>query len=87
MQHERPALPNWPRLMSEDQAARYLSIGTTTLRQRGPVPRKLGRRRLYDRHDLDRWADRLGGQPLSVAESEEEASMVEQRFLERRKRA
>lgn len=59
----RESLPDWPRLMNEGQAAAYLSIGATTLREKGPAPRELGRRRLYDRLDLDRWADRLGGQP------------------------
>lgn len=83
----RPSLPDWPRLMREDQAAAYLSIGTTTLRTRGPRAKELGRRRLYDRRDLDRWADRLGGQPLTVQEQREEASEVERRFLERRRRA
>lgn len=81
----RPSLPDWPRLMREDQAAAYLSIGATTLREKGPAPRELGRRRLWDRHDLDRWADRLGGQPLTVAEQRREAGEVERRFLEGRR--
>jgi hypothetical protein len=71
--------------MSEDLAARYLSIGTTTLRINGPQPRRMGRRVLYDRHDLDRWADRLGGQPLTVQESKAEAAEVERRFLAKRR--
>lgn len=83
----RAALPDWPRLMCESDAAAYLSIGTTTLREHGPAAKRWGRRVLYDRHDLDRWADRLGGQPLTVAEQREEASEVERRFLERRRHA
>ena len=71
--------------MSEPLAAEYLSIGTTTLRENGPEPKRYGRRRLYDRHDLDRWADRLGGQPLTVPEQQAEAAEVERRFLERRR--
>lgn len=82
---ERPSLPDWPRLMSEAQAAAYLSIGTTTLREKGPHPLELGRRRLWDRQDLDRWADRLGGQPLTVQEQSEEAADVSRRFLARRR--
>lgn len=82
---ERAALPNWPRLMSEQLAADYLSIGTTTLREQGPEPKRWGRRRLYDRNDLDRWADRIGGQPLIVAERKQEAREVERRFLEKRR--
>lgn len=81
---DRPLLPDWPRLMGEEMAARYLSLGTTTLRANGPTPRRMGRRVLYDRLDLDRWADRLGGQPLTVAEQQTEAADVERRFLEKR---
>lgn len=71
-----------PRLMSERDAARYLSIGTTTLRSQGPTPKRLGRRVLYDLRDLDRWADSLGGQPLTEPAQEAEAAEVERRFLE-----
>lgn len=80
----RAALPDWPRLMGEDMAARYVSLSATTLRKEGPCPRRIGRRKLYDRMDLDRWADRLGGQPLTVQEQRQEASEIERRFLERR---
>jgi hypothetical protein len=80
----REPLPDWPRLMAEPMAAAYLSIGTTTLREKGPAPKRYGKRRLYDRHDLDRWADRLDGQPLDAQEQREEAAEVERRFLERR---
>jgi hypothetical protein len=81
----RPTLPNWPRLMGEDMAAAYVSLSATTLRERGPEPRRLGKRRLYDRNDLDRWADRLGGQPLIAVEQRQEAAEVERRFLEKRR--
>lgn len=66
-------------------AAEYVSLSENTLRAHGPQPKRLGRRRLYDRMDLDRWADRLGGQPLTVAEQREEAAEVERRFLEKRR--
>jgi hypothetical protein len=81
----RPTLPDWPRLMGEDMAAAYVSLSATTLRERGPEPRRLGKRRLYDRNDLDRWADRLGGQPLIAVEQRQEAAEVERRFLEKRR--
>lgn len=81
----RAALPGWPRLMSEPMAADYVSVGVNTLREHGPAPKRLGRRRLYDRNDLDRWADHLGGQPLTVAQEREESSEVERRFLEKRR--
>lgn len=72
-----------PRLMREEEAARYLSIGTTMLRERGPAPKKIGRRALWDIRDLDRWADALDGQPLDEADESKEAAEVERRFLER----
>jgi hypothetical protein len=70
--------------MGEELAAAYVSLSATTLREKGPQPRRLGKRRLYDRIDLDRWCDRLGGQPLTVAEQKQEAREVERRFLEKR---
>lgn len=82
---ERAFIPDWPRLMSEPMAADYVSLSANTLRKEGPTPKRIGRRRLYDRHDLDRWADRLGGQPLTVQEQRQEANDVESRFLERRR--
>ena len=81
----RQLLPDWPRLMDEPVAADYLSIGKTMLREHGPKPKHLGRRRLYDRRDLDRWADRLGDQPLDEGEREAEAGEVERRWLEKRR--
>jgi hypothetical protein len=82
----RVNLPAWPRLMDEPLAARYLSIGTTTLRERGPSPKRFGRRVLYDRNDLDRWADRLGDQPLDEAAEGAESREVERRFFEKREK-
>jgi hypothetical protein len=73
--------------MGEDMAAAYVSLSATTLREKGPAPARLGKRRLYDRRDLDRWADRLAGQPLTAQEMQQEASEIERQFLERRKRA
>jgi hypothetical protein len=80
----RLELPDWPRLMSEDLAAAYLSIGTTKLREEGPAPKRHGRRVLYDRRDLDRWADALNEQPLSEADQVREAQEVERRWREKR---
>lgn len=48
-----------PRLMPAPQAAHYLGISVGTLRSL-QIPRKiLGAKRLYDRHDLDRYASEL----------------------------
>lgn len=80
----RQMLAAWPRLMSEDLAARYLSIGTTTLREKGPKAKRHGRRVLYDIRDLDRWADALDGQPLDDAGRAKEVEEERRRFMERR---
>ncbi len=85
MQAERAALPNWPRLMAVDMAAAYVGLSATTLRENGPAAKRMGKRRLYDRHDLDRWADRLSDQPLDDRAEQEEAAEEERRFLERRR--
>lgn len=81
---DRAALPDWPRLMNVEMAALYLSRSPSTIRTRGPMPKRDGRSVLYDRRDLDRWADRLGGQPLDARAQQEEAAEVERRFLESR---
>ena len=81
----RQSLPDWPRLMSVKLAAAYLSISPGSLRERGPQALQLGRRVLYDRIALDRWADHLSGQPLSPTEEEAESREVERRFLEKLK--
>ncbi|WP_202393164.1 hypothetical protein [Alteraurantiacibacter buctensis] len=79
----REKLPDWPRLMSSELAAAYLSIGTTTLRTKGPQPRSLGTRVLYDRRDLDRWADALSGQDLDAAERTAEGDDIAARVAQR----
>jgi hypothetical protein len=79
----RFALPDWPRLMPVDLAAKYVGIGSTMLRESGPQPKRLGKRVLYDRQDLDRWVDGLDGQPLNPREREEESDDVLKRVQER----
>lgn len=79
----RSALPDWPRLMDVELAAAYLGIGASTLRERGPAARHVGRRALYDRKDLDRWADALAGQPLDEPERAAEGGDIERRVRER----
>lgn len=71
--------------MAAPLAAAYIGLSETTLRSVGPKPREVGKRRLYDRLDLDRWADRLGGQPLTMPERQAESADVERRFLEKRR--
>ena len=48
-----------PRLLGASQAAAYIGVSATTLRSL-PIPRKtLGSRVLFDRFDLDQYADSL----------------------------
>lgn len=84
----REALPDWPRLMREPMAAAYLGISASTLRQHGPDPRHIGRAAVWDRRDLDRWADALGEvsrdpQPLDAGERAAEGAGVLDRVTER----
>lgn len=56
-----------PRLLGVSEAAAYLGVSATTLTSL-PIPRRvLGRRRLFDRLDLDRYASDL---PYEGAEPE-----------------
>lgn len=78
-------LPAWPRLMGVDLAAGYFGVSANTFKALNIQPRTIGRRVLWDRLDLDRYADRLGDQPLATADRVAEAAEVERRFLERRR--
>ena len=59
-------LPDWPRLLSPEQAAKYCGMSTPFFQEICPVePWRVGagrshRRVLYDRKKLDAWID--GGQ-------------------------
>lgn len=48
-----------PLLMPAPAAAHYLGVSETMLRALGLPRRVVGAKRLYDRRDLDRWADSL----------------------------
>lgn len=58
-------LPDWPRLMPEQFAAAYLGVSVSTLRNRVrsgamPKPVRVTRgRNVWDRHQLDQFADTL----------------------------
>ncbi|NFV80061.1 hypothetical protein [Magnetospirillum aberrantis] len=53
-------LPNWPRLMSVDQAAAYCGLSGEAFRQHVTVqPLRFGRRVLYDRMKIDSWLDEI----------------------------
>lgn len=57
------ALPNWPRLLSAGQAARYVGVSKTTFLEgvgrTWPKPIAHRRRRLWDIRDLDAAVDAL----------------------------
>ena len=78
-----PTVRPWPRLMGEATAAEYLSISATTLRDRGPKPKHLGRRALWDIQDLDRWADALDGKPLDPSQRADEGDAITERVKQR----
>ena len=48
-----------PRLMAEPDAARYLGMSATTLRTLGLPRKEMRSKRLYDRFDLDDYANTL----------------------------
>jgi hypothetical protein len=79
----RQALPDWPRLMNKHQAAAYLSIGVTLLRDL-LAPKKIRGRSVWDRRELDRFADALAGQPLDADQERSHAADLERKWLERR---
>lgn len=54
-----------PRLLPSPQAAHYLGVSETTLRGLGIPRRELGGKRLYDRLDLDAFADALNAEGLA----------------------
>lgn len=58
-------LPNWPRILSEEQAAAYVGVSRETFRQRvqdGIYPQQReGKRVLYDRKVVDRIEDQRSG--------------------------
>jgi hypothetical protein len=60
--HQRLSQPAIaPRLLSKRDAAAYCGVGGELFEQTVPVPaiRCFGNRKLWDKHALDRWIDRL----------------------------
>lgn len=62
-----------PRLMPAPQAAHYLGVSETTLRGLPIARRELGGKRLYDRLDLDAFADSLASEGTDGAISPQSA--------------
>ena len=55
----RKSLEFVPRLMPAPVAAQYIGISETSLRTLGLPRRVFGKRRLYDRYDLDAFANSM----------------------------
>ena len=74
----------WGRLLSEIDAAEYLGLSVTTVRGLGLLARRVGRRVLYDRLDLDRWVDGMDEQPVDTGDRANAIADEERRFFEKR---
>jgi hypothetical protein len=66
--NKRPTIYAWPRLMDLETAAAYIGMAPKTLRNRisrraeDPFevkPKRRGRKVLFDKKDLDKYADEL----------------------------
>lgn len=79
----RMQLPDWPRLMSLPLASAYFGVCAARFRALEIRPVRIGRRVLWDRHDLDRFVDGMSGQPVKVGNPESEAQAMERRFFAR----
>lgn len=64
-----PAPVLLPRLLSASSAAAYLGMSESKLRTLGLPRRVCGGNRLYDRHDLDRFAESLAYEGEGEAEA------------------
>lgn len=63
-----------PRLMPAPDAARYIGVSETTLRGLGLPRRVLGKKRLYDRYDLEAYVNdmRYDAEEADTASGERE---------------
>ena len=61
--HALADLPDWPRLLSAEQAAAYVGVSASSFVQRignpWPTAVRIGRRKLFDRLAIDRAVDAL----------------------------
>jgi hypothetical protein len=86
------ALPDWPRLLSTDEAARYLGVSRETFEaevKRGLWPKGIPRGKLngkmtWDRSALDRRVDLISGYTAGGIQN---APEVEDGFARRRREA
>lgn len=69
-----------PRLLSSAKAAAYLGISETTLRTLGLPRRILGTRRLYDRYELDAFADGLEAEDSATDQLQKDQAECDRLF-------
>lgn len=69
-----------PRLLSSARAAAYLGISETTLRTLGLPRRILGTRRLYDRYELDAFADGLEAEDSAADQLQKDQAECDRLF-------
>lgn len=81
----RARLPDWPRLMPLALASAYFGVCASTFRRLDIEPRRIGRRVLWDRRDLDSYADQISDPPIVPSNGTPLISEVERRFLKRLK--
>ncbi len=55
-------LPDWPRMMSRAVAAAYVGVSENHFAAHFPIqPVRLGKRKLYDKSEIDSYLDNLSG--------------------------
>ncbi|KQN06921.1 helix-turn-helix domain-containing protein [Sphingomonas sp. Leaf25] len=79
----RARLPDWPRLMPLRLACAYFGVCDKTFRSLGIAPRRIGRRVLWDRRDLDRFADGIAPRTARPTDSSAGMRAMERRFYAR----
>jgi len=79
----RARLPDWPRLMPLRLACAYFGVCDKTFRSLGILPRRIGRRVLWDRRDLDRFADGIAPRPARPTDPSAGTRAMERRFYAR----
>lgn len=69
-----------PRLLSEKESAQYLSISSSHFRKLGLNAKWIGRRKMFDRHDLDAYVDELAYAEGSATNQNKDANSCDKVF-------
>ena len=76
----------WPRLLSINGVAEYLSVSPNTVRTLNFKPVRIGRRVLFDIRAIDLYVDMMSDLPIPEADRAAASKEQERRFFEGRKR-